>query len=100
MIISTRLVLTTTTSSGPSPRNPNAKKLSAQAVLDARDAQEGATLADMYDPKNETFFPELMSAHKALDAAVEAAYGVDFGGDEEKIVAHLFNLYAKKIGEL
>lgn len=72
----------------------------AQAVLDARDAQEGATLADMYDPKNETFFPELMAAHKALDAAVEAAYGVDFGGDEEKIAAHLFNLYAKKVGEL
>lgn len=72
----------------------------ARAVLDARDAQEGATLADMYDPKNETFFPELMTAHKALDAAVEAAYGVDFGGDEEKIVAHLFNLYAKKVGEL
>lgn len=72
----------------------------AQAVLDARDAQEGATLADMYDPKNETFFPELMAAHKALDAAAEAAYGVDFGGDEERIVAHLFNLYAKKVGEL
>lgn len=72
----------------------------AQAVLDARDAQEGATLADMYDPKNETFFPELMAAHRALDAAVEAAYGVDFGGDEERIVAHLFNLYAKKVGEL
>lgn len=72
----------------------------AQAVLDARDAQEGATLADMYDPENETFFPELMAAHKALDVAVEAAYGVDFGGDEEKIVAHLFNLYAKKVGEL
>lgn len=72
----------------------------AQAVLDARDAQEGATLADMYDPKNETFFPELMAAHKALDAAVEAAYGIDFGGDEEKIVAHLFNLYAEKVGEL
>lgn len=72
----------------------------AQAVLDARDAQEGATLADMYDPKNETFFPELMAAHRALDAAVEAAYGVDFGGDEQRIVAHLFNLYAKKVGEL
>lgn len=41
-----------------------------------------------------------MSAHKALDAAVEAAYGVDFGGDEEKIVTHLFNLYANKVGEL
>ena len=33
---------------------------------------------------------------RALDAAVEAAYGVDFGGDEEKIVAHLFKLYAEK----
>ena len=39
-----------------------------------------------------------MAAHKALDTAVEAAYGVDFGGDEEKIVAHLFNLYAERVG--
>lgn len=69
----------------------------AQAVLDARAAQDGATLADMYDPDNETFFPDLMRAHKALDAAVEAAYGVDFNGDEEKIVAHLFRLYAEKV---
>lgn len=28
------------------------------------------------------------------DATVEAAYGVDFKGDEERIVAHLFKLYA------
>lgn len=68
----------------------------AQAVLDARAAQDGATLADMYDPDNETFFPDLMHAHKALDKAVEAAYGVDFDGDEEKIVAHLFKLYAER----
>lgn len=68
----------------------------AQAVLDARAVQDGATLADMYDPDNETFFPDLMHAHKALDGAVEAAYGVDFKGDEEKIVAHLFKLYAEK----
>ena len=68
----------------------------AQAVLDARAVQDGATLADMYDPDNETFFPDLMRAHKSLDAAVEAAYGVDFKGDEEKIVAHLFKLYAEK----
>lgn len=26
----------------------------------------------------------------------EAAYGVDFNGDEEKIVAHLFKLYSEK----
>ena len=35
-------------------------------------------------------------AHAELDAAVEAAYGVDFNGDEEKIVAHLFKLYAER----
>lgn len=69
----------------------------ARAVLDARSAQEGATLADMYDPDNETFFPDLMRAHRALDSAVEAAYGVDFNGDEEKIVAHLFRLYAEEV---
>ena len=71
----------------------------AQAVLDARNVQVGATLADMYDPDNETFFPDLMREHRELDAAVEAAYGVDFNGDEEKIVAHLFKLYAEKTAE-
>ena len=69
----------------------------AQAVLDARKLYEGSTLADMYDPDNDFLYPELMRAHKALDAAVEAAYGVDFGGDEERIVAHLFKLYAQAV---
>lgn len=68
----------------------------AQAVLDVRAAHPDATLADMYDPDNDFLFQDLMKAHAALDAAVEAAYGVDFGGDEEKIVAHLFKLYAEK----
>lgn len=70
----------------------------ASAILDARKMQGGVTLSDMYDPNNETFFPELFAAHRSLDAAVEAAYGVDFNGDEEKIVAHLFRLYAEKCG--
>ena len=84
----------------PDPAEEQRKEVErcSRAVLDARDVQDGATLADMYDPKNEAFFPELMAAHKALDAAVEAAYGVDFCGDEEKIVAHLFLLYAEKAG--
>ncbi len=68
----------------------------AQAVLDARGAHPDATLVDMYDPDNDFLFPALMAAHRALDAAVEAAYGVDFAGDEERIVAHLFKLYAGK----
>lgn len=70
----------------------------ASAVLDARATYEGSTLADMYDPDNDFLYPALIKAHKALDAAVEAAYGVDFNGDEEKIVAHLFKLYAEKTG--
>lgn len=68
----------------------------AQDVLDARAAHPNATLADMYNPDNDFLFPDLMKAHAELDVAVEAAYGVDFGGDEEKIVAHLFKLYAQK----
>ena len=82
----------------PEPTDAQRERIEvcAQAVLDARAAQDGATLADMYDPKNEAFFPDLMAAHRGLDAAVEAAYGVDFAGDEERIVAHLFKLYAER----
>lgn len=40
---------------------------------------------------------DLLEAHRALDMAVEAAYEVDFNRDEEKIVAHLFKLYAGTI---
>ena len=66
----------------------------AQSILDVRDAFQERSLAELYDPDK---MPEdLKAAHHALDAAVEAAYGVDFGGDEEKIVAHLFKLYAEK----
>ena len=71
----------------------------AQAVLGARAAHPDATLAKTYDPDNCFLFPDLMATHGALDTAVEAAYGVDFGGDEEKIVAHLFKLYAEKTGQ-
>lgn len=66
----------------------------AHSVLNSRAVHSGATLAELYDP--DKMPADLLAAHKALDAAVEAAYGVDFGGDEEKIVAHLFKLYAEK----
>ena len=69
----------------------------AQGILDARGNHPDATLADMYDPNNAWAFPDLAAAHRTLDAAVEAAYGVDFDGDEECIVAHLFRLYAEKV---
>lgn len=70
----------------------------AQAVLDARAVHGDSTLAEMYNPSNDFLFADLMKAHEQLDAAVEAAYGVEFNGDENKIVSHLFKLYAEKAG--
>lgn len=69
----------------------------AQAVLDARNAHPDNSLADLYDP--DKMPDDLRAAHDALDKAVEEAYGVDFNGDEEKIVAHLFKLYAEMTKE-
>lgn len=67
----------------------------AQTVLDARSSYSDTPLAKLYDPDNAMIFSDLTQAHHELDAAVEAAYGVDFQGNEEKIVAHLFKLYAE-----
>lgn len=69
----------------------------AQAVLDARGAHSDNSLADLYDP--DKMPDDLRVAHELLDKAVEEAYGVDFNGDEEKIVAHLFKLYAEMTKE-
>ena len=66
----------------------------AQAVLDVRATYPDCSLAELYDP--DKMPADLRTSHLELDAAVEAAYGVDFDGDEEKIVAHLFKLYAEK----
>lgn len=82
----------------PTPEQRAAIESCAQGILNAREAHPGATLADLYDP--EKMPTDLLAAHKKLDDAVEAAYGVTFNGDEEKIVAHLFKLYAEKVGEL
>ena len=65
----------------------------AQRVLDVRDEYPDRSLAQLYDP--DKMPADLLATHQALDRAVEAAYGVDFDGDEEKIVAHLFKLYAE-----
>ena len=82
----------------PWPENPtDARKqkieAAAQAVLDARAAHPNASLADLYDPL--TMPPNLVKAHQALDAAVDAAYGrKNFKSDAER-VAFLFELYQK-----
>ena len=62
----------------------------AQGVLDARALYPDCSLADLYDPL--TMPAELRKAHRALDAAVERAYGRKFKDDAER-VAHLFELY-------
>ena len=71
----------------------------AQRVLDARRQYSSASLATLYDPDKAILLPALVRAHQELDSAVEAAYGIDFDGDEERIVAHPFNLYAKKAND-
>lgn len=81
----------------PTPEQRELIEECAQAVLDARDNHPDDSLATLYDP--DKMPADLLAAHRALDAAVEAAYGVDFNGDEEKIVAHLFKLYAEATKE-
>lgn len=69
----------------------------AQAVLDARAAETGATLADLYNPL--TMPEKLLKAHRALDAAVDAAYALGGGKrnwqSDAARVAYLFTLYQK-----
>lgn len=65
----------------------------AQAVLDARAAHPGATLADLYDP--DAMPADLRRAHRALDLAVDRLYRkAPFDSDRER-VEHLFMLYEK-----
>ena len=74
----------------------------AQAVLDARAAHPGSTLADLYDPN--AMPDDLRRAHKALDKAVDAAYQADGGkktwADDAERVGFLFQRYAALTGLL
>lgn len=63
----------------------------AQAVLDARSAHEGATLADLYDPY--LMPPNLRKAHHALDRAVDRFYRRKPFTSERERVEYLFGLY-------
>lgn len=70
----------------------------AQAVLDARAAHPGATLADLYDP--DLMPPNLRAAHGALDRAVDRLYRpAGFASDRER-VEHLFALYERMAAPL
>ena len=63
----------------------------AQAVLNARMAHSGATLADLYDP--DLMPPNLRRAHQALDRAVDRLYRRAGFASERERVEHLFRLY-------
>jgi len=63
----------------------------AQAILDARAAHPGATLADLYDP--DLMPPNLRRAHQALDRAVDRLYRKSGFTSERERIEHLFMLY-------
>ena len=65
----------------------------AQAVLDARAAHAGATLADLYDP--DLMPPNLRKAHHALDRAVDRLYRRQRFASERDRAEHLFMRYEK-----
>ena len=78
------------------PLPPESEDLSrleplAQAVLDARAAHPGATLADLYDP--DLMPPDLRRAHQALDRAVDRLYRKSGFASERERVERLFMLY-------
>ena len=65
----------------------------AQAVLGARAAHPGATLADLYDP--DLMPPDLRRAHQALDRAVDRLYRRTGFASERERLEHLFALYER-----
>ncbi|MDX2104483.1 MAG: DNA methyltransferase [Alphaproteobacteria bacterium] len=70
----------------------------AEAVLEAREAHPGATLAALYDP--DSMPAGLRRAHQKLDRAVDRLYRKQgFDSDRER-VEHLFALYEKMTAPL
>lgn len=70
----------------------------AQAVLVARAAHPGATLAQLYDP--DLMPPDLRRAHRELDRAVDRLYRrAPFGSDRER-VEYLLPLYEKMVAPM
>ena len=77
------------------PKDADLSKLEplAQAVLDARAAHPGATLAKLYDP--DLIPPDLRRAHQALDRTVDRLYQRNGFASERERVEHLFMLYER-----
>lgn len=82
----------------PTATQHTAIEQSARAVLDARAMFPTATLADLYDPL--TMPPELTKAHRALDKAVDVAYGGTAFGTEAERVVFLLKRYQEALERL
>ena len=75
------------------PKDASLSRLTplAQAVLDARAAHPGATLADLYNPL--TMPPNLRKAHQRLDRAVDRLYRRSGFASERERVECLLMMY-------
>ena len=70
----------------------------ARAVLDARAAHPGSTLADLYDA--DVMPANLRRAHQALDRAVDRLYRRAGFASERERVEHLLGLYERRAAPL
>ena len=93
--VSTPAATMTATPPSAADKKRAAIEAAAQAVLDARAAHPGATLADLYDPL--TMPPKLRKAHQHLDKAVDSAYAYPGPAEDAGRVAFLFALYERFI---
>jgi hypothetical protein len=83
---------------GITGKQRQAVEAAAQGVLAARAYYPDASLAALYD--HLTTPPELVKAHRKLDAAVDAAYGKrKFTGDRDRL-AFLLALYQQMVSPL
>jgi hypothetical protein len=87
----------------PTNKHQTAIETAAQAVLDARSAEENrcaehgqsCSLAQLYAPNN---MPEaLRKAHTQLDKAVDAAYNYKSSKDDAARIAFLFERYQEQL---
>jgi hypothetical protein len=69
----------------------------AEGVLVARSSFPYNSLADLYEPTSMP--PALRRAHEKLDEAVLRVFGLSANATDEKILGHLFQLYAEATGQ-
>ena len=81
----------------PTEKQRQAIEAAAQAVLDARSLYPDSNLAQLYNLA--TMPAELVTAHAALDRAVDAAYGYKGGPADANRVQYLFEKYLQAGGD-